>query len=126
MKKILAAALLGSSLVLAACSSSPQLVNYRSGDLKGVIKLERSSVELAEGGLPQAKAILKNNSRSTRTFEYKFTWLDANDMPVDEDSRPWKPASLKGKDTIIVSGTGPTDKARKFQIQVREPQGVTR
>jgi uncharacterized protein YcfL len=126
MKKLLIATLLGSTLILGACSSQPQLINYRGGELKGVIKVERSALELTEGGLPQAKAILKNNTRSERKFEYKFMWLDANDMPVDEDSRPWKAAFLKGKDSLSVNGTGPTDKARKFQIQVREPQGVTR
>lgn len=126
MKRFLTAALLGGSLVLAACSSSPQLVNYRGGDLKGVIKLERSAVVLTEGGLPQAKAILKNTQRSTNQFEYKFIWLDENQMPLDEDSRPWKPATIQGKDSISLNGTGPNNRAKSFQIQVRNPQGVTK
>lgn len=126
MKRILTASLLGSALLLAACSSSPKLINYRGGDLKGVIEVERSAVELTEGGLPQAKAILKNDAGTTTKFEYKFVWFDANDMPLDEDNRPWRPASLQGKDQLNVSGTGPNDRAKKFQIQIREPQGVTK
>lgn len=126
MKRILTAALLGSTLALAACSSSPQLINYRGGDLKGVIEVEKSAVVLTEGGLPQAKAILKNDSRVTQKFEYKFVWFDENDMPLDEDNRPWRSANLKGKDTVSVGGTGPSDRAKKFQIQVREPQEVTK
>lgn len=126
MKRILTAALLGSTLALAACSSSPQLINYRGGDLKGVIEVEKSAVVLTEGGLPQAKAILKNDSRVTQRFEYKFVWFDENDMPLDDENRPWKSVSLQGRDTVSVGGTGPNDRARKFQIQVRDPQGVTR
>lgn len=126
MKRILTATVLASGLLLAACSSSPKLINYRGGDLKGVIEVEKSAVVLTEGGLPQAKAILKNDAGTTTKFEYKFVWFDANDMPLDEDNRPWRPATLQGKDQLSVGGTGPNDKAKKFQIQIREPQGVTK
>ena len=126
MKRILTATVLASGLLLAACSSSPKLINYRGGDLKGVIEVEKSAVVLTEGGLPQAKAILKNDAGTTTKFEYKFVWFDENDMPLDEDNRPWRPATLQGKDQLSVGGTGPNDKAKKFQIQIREPQGVTK
>lgn len=126
MNRILSATLLGSTLLLAACSTSnSKLINYRGGDLKGVIEIEKSAVVLTEGGLPQAKAILVNDSGVTQKFEYKFTWLDTNDMAVDEDNRPWRSITLKGRDKVNVSGTGPNDSAKKFQIQIREPQGVT-
>lgn len=127
MKRLTLFALLGSLLLLGACStSSSKLINYRGGDLKGVIVVDKSVVELAEGGLPQAKAILKNKAGTTQKFEYKFVWFDSNDMPVDEDNRPWHAVSVPGHDQVTVGGTGPTDKARKFQIQLREPQGVTK
>lgn len=126
MKKLLTATLLGTALLLAACSNSSKIVNYRGGDLKGVIEVQKSAVEQTEGGLPQARAILLNDSGSTTKFEYKFVWLDANDMPVDENDRPWRPVTLKGKDTVSISGTGPSDRAKKFQIQIRDPQGVTK
>lgn len=126
MKRILTATVLASGLLLAACSSSPKLINYRGGDLKGVIEVEKSAVVLTEGGLPQAKAILKNDAGTTTKFEYKFVWFDEHDMPLDEDNRPWRPATLQGKDQLSVGGTGPNDKAKKFQIQIREPQGVTK
>lgn len=126
MNKLIIATLLGSTLLLGACSNSSKIINYRGGDLKGVIEVQKSAVELTEGGLPQAKAILLNDSGSTTKFEYKFVWFDANDMPVDENDRPWRPVTLKGKDTVSVGGTGPNDRAKKFQIQIREPQGVTK
>lgn len=126
MNRILSATLLGSILLLAACSTSnSKLINYRGGDLKGVIEIEKSAVVLTEGGLPQAKAVLVNDSNATQKFEYKFTWLDTNDMAVDEDNRPWRPVTLPGNDHINVSATGPSDSAKKFQIQIRKPQGVT-
>lgn len=127
MKRIFHTALLGSALLLAACSSSsPELINYRGGDLEGVIDVKRSVVELTPGGLPQARAILVNDAGTTQRFEYKFAWFDASDMPVDEEERPWHAVSLAGKDEMTVRGTAPHDKARRFQIQIREPQGVTR
>lgn len=126
MKRLTLTGLLGTALLLAACSSSPSLINYRGGDLKGVIEVKRSAVELTEGGLPQAKAILINEAGTTQQFEYKFVWFDKNEMPLDDDSRPWRPASLAGRDEMTVGGTGPNDKAKKFQIQIRSPQGVTK
>lgn len=126
MKRILIATLLGSTLLLGACSSAPKLVNYRGGDFKGTIVVDKSAVELTEGGLPQAKAILVNKAGTTQKFEYKFVWFDANDMPLDEDDRPWHTVSVSGHDQINVRGTGPNDKAKKFQIQIRDPQGVTK
>ncbi|MES2918526.1 MAG: DUF1425 domain-containing protein [Pseudomonadota bacterium] len=126
MKRLSLISLLGGALLLAACASSTsKVVNYRGGDLKGVIEVQRSIVELTEGGLPQAKAILHNDAGVTQQFEYKFVWFDANDMPIDDNDRPWKPASLSGGDEMTIGGTGPTDKAKKFQIQIRKPQGVT-
>lgn len=126
MKRLSLAALLGSALLLGACSSAPSVVNYRGGDLKGVIDVKKSAVELTEGGLPAAKAILYNDAGVTQQFEYKFVWFDANDMPIDDNDRPWKPASLSGHDEMTVGGTGPNDRAKKFQIQIRKPQGVTK
>lgn len=127
MKRIITAALLGSALALTACASNTnKLINYRGGDLKGVIEVSKSAVVLSEGGLPQAKAVLANTSGVSQQFEYKFTWLDSNDMSVDDNERPWHAANVKGHDEINVSGTGPSDRAKKFQIQVRSPQGVTK
>lgn len=126
MKRLSLISLLGGAVLLAACSSAPKVVNYRGGELKGVIEVQRSAVELTEAGLPQAKAILKNDAGTTQPFEYKFVWFDANDMPIDDNDRPWKPASLSGGDEMTIGGTGPNDKAKRFQIQIRKPHGVTK
>jgi uncharacterized protein YcfL len=127
MKRILTATVLGAALALTACaSSSSKIVNYRGGNYEGSIVVAKSTVELTEGGLPQARAILANKSGVTQKFEYKFVWLDSNDMPVDEEDRPWHTVSVSGHDQINVRGTAPNDKARKFQIQIRDPQGVTK
>lgn len=126
MTRFLVGALLGGSLILAACSSKPDLINYRGGDLKGDIKLERSSVVMSESGLPQAKAILKNTRSGASQFEYKIIWLDDNQMPIDEENRPWKSVNIQGKDSIAINATGPNNQAKHFQVQVRHPQGVTR
>lgn len=126
MKRLSLISILGGAVLLAACSSAPKVVNYRGGELKGVIEVQRSAVELTEAGLPQAKAILKNDAGTTQQFEYKFVWFDGNDMPIDDNDRPWKPASLSGGDEMTVGGTGPNDKAKRFQIQIRKPHGVTK
>ncbi|MDP2227981.1 MAG: YcfL family protein [Moraxellaceae bacterium] len=128
MKKIAMAAFLGSSLLLAACASSPssKIVNYRGGELAGVIEVQKSAVVATEGGLPQVRAILFNKSGVAQKFEYKIVWLDEHEMPVDEENRPWKSGFLNSKDQLSVNSTGPHDKAKRFQIQIRNPQGVTK
>lgn len=128
MKRLSFLSLLGGALLLAGCatSSSDKIVNYRGGDLKGVIEVQRSAVELTEGGLPQARAILHNDAGVTQKFEYKFVWFDKNDMPIDDIDRPWTPASLSGGDEMSIRGTGPNDRAKRFQIQIRSPQEVTK
>lgn len=127
MKRLSFLSLLGGALLLAGCAtSSDKLVNYRGGDLKGVIEVQRSAVELTEGGLPQARAILHNDAGTTQQFEYKIVWFDKNDMPIDEIDRPWTPASVSGNDEMSIRGTGPSDKAKRFQIQIRSPHEVTK
>lgn len=126
MKRLSLISVVAGAVLLAACSSAPKIVNYRGGEMKNVIEVQRSAVELTEGGLPQAKAILKNEAGTTQAFEYKFVWFDANDMPIDDNDRPWRPASLSGGDEMTIGGTGPNDKAKKFQIQIRKPHEVTK
>lgn len=126
MKRLSLISVVAGAVLLAACSSAPKIVNYRGGEMKNVIEVQRSAVELTEGGLPQAKAILKNEAGTTQAFEYKFVWFDANDMPLDDNDRPWRPASLSGGDEMTIGGTGPNDKAKKFQIQIRKPHEVTK
>ena len=127
MKRLATALLLGTSLAMTACTTTPsnEIVNYRGGDMKGTIEVARSVVTETEGGLPRAQAVLKNHSGITQKFEYKIVWFDSNDMPLDEENRPWKSASVQGRDETTISATGPSDKAKRFQIQIREPQGVT-
>lgn len=128
MKRLSLISLLGGALLLAACATGPstdKLVNYRGGEMKGVIEVKRSTVELAEGGLPQARVILANDAGTTQKFEYKFVWFDKNDMPIDDNDRPWHAATISGRDEMTISTTGPSDKARRYQIQIRAPKGVT-
>ena len=128
MKRLALAALLGSTLLVTACASNSgsTVVNYRGGDLKGIITVDKSTVVATEGGLPQMRAILRNDSGVTQRFEYKVVWLDEYDMPVDEENRPWKSAQVNSSDQLSISATGPHDKAKRFQIQIRNPQGVTK
>lgn len=127
MKRLATALLLGTTLALTACATDPskEIVNYRGGDMKGTIEVARSAVIETEGGLPRAQAVLRNRAGVTQKFEYKIVWFDSNDMSLDEDNRPWKAATVQGRDELTISATGPSDKARRFQIQIREPQGVT-
>lgn len=111
------------SLVLAACGSS-SLIDYRGGAFEDDIEVDKTSLSLVEGGLPQARAVLKNDTSKELKFEYKFVWLDTEGVPLDETDRPWRPAKLSGKDRMTVTGTAPFDRARRFQIQIREPQEI--
>lgn len=111
------------SLVLAACSSS-SLIDYRGGAFEDDIEVDKTSLSLVEGGLPQARAVLKNDTSKELKFEYKFVWLDTEGVPLDETDRPWRSAKLAGKDRMTVTGTAPFDRARRFQIQIREPQEI--
>ncbi|EYC50107.1 hypothetical protein AZ34_02800 [Hylemonella gracilis str. Niagara R] len=113
------------SLLLAACGSST-LIDYRGGAFEDDIEVEKTSLSLVEGGLPLARAVLVNDSRKELKFEYKFVWLDTEGVPLDETDRPWRPAKLAGKDRMTVTGTAPFDRARRFQIQIREPQEITK
>lgn len=128
MKRLAIALLLGTSAALTACATAnpaKDIVNYRGGDLKGTIEVARSAVVETPGGLPRAQAVLRNRAGVTQKFEYKFVWFDSNDMSLDEDNRPWHAASVQGRDELTIGATAPSDKAKRFQIQIRDPQGVT-
>lgn len=128
MKRLATALLLGTSVALTACATqdpAKDIVNYRGGDMKGTIDVARSAVLETPGGLPRAQAVLRNLAGVTQKFEYKFVWFDSNDMSLDEDNRPWHAASVQGRDELTINATAPSDKAKRFQIQIRDPQGVT-
>ena len=129
MKRLATALLLGTSLALTACAASDpskDIVNYRGGDMKGTIEVARSAVIDTLGGLPRAQAVLRNRAGVTQKFEYKFVWFDKNDMSLDEDNRPWHAANVQGRDELTINATAPSDTAKRFQVQIRNPQGVTK
>jgi uncharacterized protein YcfL len=129
MKRLAIALLVGTSVALTACAtanSAKDIVNYRGGDMKGTIEVARSAVVETPGGLPKAQAVLRNRAGVSQKFEYKFVWFDRNDMSLDEDNRPWHAATVQGRDELTISATAPSDQAKRFQIQIRDPQGVTK
>jgi uncharacterized protein YcfL len=132
MNRIVTTIFLIGLLGLSACVTSPKqddianLIEYRGGNLKGVVDIKRYAVDTMPSGLQQASVMLFNRAQGVAQFEYKFVWFDPNNMPVDEDDRPWHAVTLQSRDQITVSGTSPTDRARKFQIQIRKPMGVNR
>jgi uncharacterized protein YcfL len=129
MNRLSLIAVLGSALLLGACATqktSSPLIEYRGGDLKNVIVVQKTATETAPSGLPQAKAILANKAGVTQKFEYKFVWFDASEMPIDEADRPWHATSVSGRDHVTVSATAPSDKAKTFQIQIRKPEEVSK
>ncbi len=73
------------------------------------------------GGFLKIQVELQNNSRFQHNFTYRVEWFDENGMLIDLPTTAALPRSIEGKETMTISATAPTDRAKDFRIKFLEP-----
>ena len=88
-----------------------------SGAFGTTAKVGQLSTFKAKTGLNMGKATILNVTDDSQSVNYKFTWLDANGVPVGE-SNPLTPLALSPNQRRVVTSVSPDTSATHFTLQV--------
>ena len=70
-------------------------------------------------GLTQVQLTMQNDDRGDVRFQYRFEWLDADGMTLEETSPMWHVASMHGKDKKVIEGVSESKEAADFRLVIR-------
>ena len=73
---------------------------------------------MTPGGLLKVQVELENHTRSLQRFLYRFEWFDANGMRITGAAQAWQTQRIMPRETIIITGIGPTPTATQWQLQL--------
>ncbi|MGN0854683.1 MAG: DUF1425 domain-containing protein [Kiritimatiellia bacterium] len=72
-----------------------------------------------ETGFLQVQLTVQNDDRGDVRFQYRFEWLDADGMLIEETSPMWQVASIHGKDRKVLEGVSESKQAADFRLVIR-------
>jgi uncharacterized protein YcfL len=72
-------------------------------------------------GFLKIQVELQNTSSSPHAFTYRVEWFDENGMIINLPTAAAIPRTIEGKETLSITATAPTDKAKDFRIKFLEP-----
>ena len=70
-------------------------------------------------GFVHVQAILQNADYGDIQFQYRFEWLDADGMLIEETSPMWHTARVHGKDRKVLEGVSESRQAADFRLIIR-------
>lgn len=72
------------------------------------------------GDLVKASVEVRNASRFSYAFEYRFKWYDAAGMEINPDGTGWTPISLMPNETKSMQALAPNPTAGTFKLFLQE------
>ena len=72
-------------------------------------------------GFLKIQVELQNRTSRPRSFTYRIEWFDENGMIINLPTATAIPRTIEGKETISITATAPTEKAKDFRIKLLEP-----
>lgn len=72
-------------------------------------------------GFLKIQASVQNRTRKVASFTYRVEWFDENGIIIETPSSPATPRSIEARQTVYVTATAPTTRARDFRISFLEP-----
>lgn len=72
------------------------------------------------GDLMKASVEVRNASRFSYTFEYRFKWYDEAGMEISPDGTAWTPVSLMPQESKSMQALAPNPTAGTFKLFLQE------
>lgn len=72
------------------------------------------------GDLLEVNVVLTNLTSTDKNIQYRFSWFDADNFEVEQDSRSWNPVVLHGHASVTMKAVAPTAKVKTYKVNVRE------
>ena len=73
------------------------------------------------GGFLKIQVDIQNRTSSLQSFTYRVEWFDENGMIINLPTASAIPRSIEGKETMSITATAPTERAKDFRIKFLEP-----
>ena len=83
------------------------------------VSIETLNTSQSEEGLLNVQIQLRNLTKKTQSMEYKFEWIDHNDMLFETPSSVWKIEHIYGGDSAIVSSVAPHETIKDFVFKMK-------
>jgi len=96
-----------------------QVIESNSDILGASLRIDDTKVSRV-GGLLRVQATIKNESRSTLSFKYKFKWMDQDGFEIAVSGRPWVPVVITGYESVAAQAVAPNESAHSFVILVQD------
>lgn len=77
---------------------------------------------MTPGGVLQVQVELLNLTHSSKNFDYRFEWFDANGMKVDSVASAVLSDSIDAGEDKMIQGVAPNPNCRDFRVKFYEAQ----
>lgn len=72
------------------------------------------------GGFLKVQVEVQNTTGSRHSFNYRVEWFDENGMIINSPMAVATPRTIEGGETLAITATAPTDRAKDFRIKFIE------
>ena len=72
------------------------------------------------GDLIEVNVVLTNLTSTDKSMQYRFSWFDADNFEVEQDSRSWTPVVLHGNASVSMKAVAPNAAVTTYKLNVRE------
>lgn len=72
-------------------------------------------------GFLKVQVEVENMTKKARSFTYRVEWFDENGMLIQLPTSVAMPRTIEGRETMMITATAPTPRAKDFRIKFLEP-----
>lgn len=124
MKTLIATVILGLSLVITGCATTPSaetdvVVHSDNRTLRD--RLAVVDVQLTHAGdVQRAQLVVENHWAFNVEGQYQFRWFDRDGFAIQPQNQPWLPLIINGKSQAQVQAVAPSADAVRYEFWVRD------
>ena len=89
------------------------------GKLAKRVIVESVTTDSKDNGLLKVQIQLKNLTKKMQSIEYRFDWLESNNMVFATPTSRWEIKHLYGGDSVAVTGIAPHNKTKDFVFKIK-------
>lgn len=72
--------------------------------------------------VPQAQVVIRNTTKKTISFVYRFVWTDADGFDVPAGNTVWRDAYIEGFSVYRLAATAPSVGASSYRVEIQHKQ----
>jgi uncharacterized protein YcfL len=86
-------------------------------ELSEIAQIQHVSKSRVDGLLRVSVEILNTRDKQ-KTIQYRFSWVDQDNMPLPSSMSTWKRAILEGQQSLLLSGIAPDTRATDCRLEM--------